>query len=82
MRAMLLPCSASGNEQPTIASSISAGIEARHLRHRRADRVHQQVVRPGVLEHAARRLADRGTGCRDYPGFLHLFRHLNSYRFC
>ena len=43
----------------------------------RLDRVHQQVVRAGVLEIAARRLADRRAGRGDDVCVLKLFAHVS-----
>jgi hypothetical protein len=53
-------------------------VELRYLRQRGLQHAHQQVVRPDIAEHAARRLADRGAGGCDDIGFLQLFAHLNS----
>jgi hypothetical protein len=50
-------------------------IDARRLRHHGADHVGEHVVRTGVAEYAARRLADRGAGGGDDVGVLHLLGH-------
>ena len=50
MRAMFMPCSASGIAQPTIASSIAVGSSPGTCRQRALDRGDQQVVRARVAE--------------------------------
>ena len=56
MRAMFMPCSPSGNAQPTIASSIAAGSSAGTCVIALRIARDQQVVGPRVAEEAARRL--------------------------
>jgi hypothetical protein len=53
------------------------GVEVGHLLERTADGGHQQVVRTGVLEVAAARLADRSARGGDDVGVLNLF-HVRS----
>jgi hypothetical protein len=53
-------------------------VERRHLRHRAADRRDQQVVGPGVPEHALWRLADRRARGGDDVGILNLSHFLFS----
>ena len=78
MRATFRPCSASGMAQPTIASSTAFGSRLGTCAIDRADRVHQQIVRPRVVEYAARRFADRRAGRGDDVCVLNLFAHGRS----